>query len=133
MVVLLGGGMLVLLADVRLNDADAGGSALRDGRAGESCNAHEQREDERQRGGGFAVGTACGQKEEAGDQDRQSRKAISADPARAVGQRRDRHPDDAQRVPCKASEKICAQPFSQDSGRSEKKDEWEPVATPIYT
>src|SRR3546814_9428031 len=76
---------LVLLADVRLNDADAGGSALRDGRAGESCNAHEQREDERQRGGSFAVGTACGQKEEAGDQDRQSRKAISADPARAVG------------------------------------------------
>src|SRR3546814_1543446 len=47
-VLLLGGGMLVLLADVRLNDADAGGSALRDGRAGESCNAHEQREDERQ-------------------------------------------------------------------------------------
>src|SRR3546814_10808350 len=80
------------------------------------CNAHEQREDERQRGGSFAVGTACGQKEEAGDQDRQSRKAISADPARAVGQRRDRHPDDAQRVPCKASEKICAQPFSQAPG-----------------
>src|SRR3546814_18101350 len=50
-VFLLGGGMLVLLADVRLNDADAGGSALRDGRAGESCNAHEQREAERQRGG----------------------------------------------------------------------------------
>src|SRR3546814_11183068 len=83
------------------------------------------------RSGSFAVGTACGQKEEAGDQDRQSRKAISADPARAVGQRRDRHPDDAQRVPCKASEKICAQPFSQDPGRSEQKDEWYPVAPPI--
>src|SRR3546814_2376026 len=105
--------MLVLLACVLLNDTDAGGSALRDSRAGESCNAHEQREDERQRGGSFAVGTACSQKEEAGDQDRQSRKAISADPARAVGQRRGGHPDDAQRVPCKASEKICAQPFSR--------------------
>src|SRR3546814_11198282 len=123
--------MLVLLACVLLNDTDAGGSALRDSRAGESCNAHEQREDERQRGGSFAVGTACSQKEEAGDQDRQSRKAISADTARAVGQRRDSHPDDAQRVSCTARDKICAEPLSQDTDHREKKDEWKTSATSI--
>src|SRR3546814_871492 len=41
-----------------------------------------------------------------------------------VGQGRDHHPEKAHRGPCKASEKIGAQPFSQDPGRREQKDEW---------